>query len=69
MPYNFILEWRGWGENSILNPTTTLKNLKPNNIKYGIMHKIANIDKFGRISIPAKIKEALYLNESTAVIK
>ena len=31
------------------------------------MHKIAKIDKFGRISIPAKLREALCLNESTAV--
>ena len=31
------------------------------------MHKIAKIDKFGRISIPAKMREALCLKESTAV--
>ena len=31
------------------------------------MQKIAKIDKFGRISIPAKMREALSLNESTAV--
>lgn len=31
------------------------------------MHKIAKIDKFGRISIPAKMRGALYLKESTAV--
>ena len=31
------------------------------------MHKIAKIDKFGRISIPAKVREALCLKESTAV--
>jgi len=31
------------------------------------MHKIAKIDKFGRISIPAKMREALSMNESTAV--
>ena len=31
------------------------------------MHKIAKIDKFGRISIPAKMREALCLNEFTAV--
>ena len=31
------------------------------------MHKIAKIDKFGRISIPVKMREALCLNESTAV--
>jgi AbrB family looped-hinge helix DNA binding protein len=31
------------------------------------MHKIAKIDKFWRISIPAKMREALCLNESTAV--
>ena len=31
------------------------------------MHKIAKIDKFGRISIPAKVREALYLNKSTTV--
>ena len=31
------------------------------------MHKIAKIDKFGRISIPAKMREALSLKESTAV--
>ena len=31
------------------------------------MHKIAKIDKFGRISIPAKIRKNLCLNESTAV--
>jgi AbrB family looped-hinge helix DNA binding protein len=54
-------------ENSILNPPTALKNFKPNNPKYTIMHKIAKIDKFGRISIPAKMREALCLNESTAV--
>ena len=54
-------------ENSILNPTTALKNLKPNNIQYTIIHKIAKIDKFGKISIPAKMREALCLNESTAV--
>ena len=31
------------------------------------MHKIAKIDKFGRISIPAKIRKNLGLKESTAV--
>jgi len=31
------------------------------------MHKIAKIDKFGRISIPVKMREALCLKESTAV--
>ena len=31
------------------------------------MHKIAKIDKFGRISIPAKIRKNLCLKESTAV--
>ena len=31
------------------------------------MQKIAKIDKFGRISIPAKMRKALCLNESTAV--
>jgi len=31
------------------------------------MHKIAKIDKFGRISIPAKIRKNLGLNESTAI--
>jgi len=31
------------------------------------MHKITKIDKFGRISIPAKVREALCLKESTAV--
>lgn len=54
-------------ENSILKPPPALKNLKPNNAKYTIMHKIAKIDKFGRILIPAKMREALSLNESTAV--
>lgn len=54
-------------ENSILNPPTALKTLKPNNAQYAIMHKIAKIDKFGRISIPAKMREALCLKESTAV--
>jgi AbrB family looped-hinge helix DNA binding protein len=54
-------------ENSILNPPTALKNLIPNNPKSAIIHKIAKIDKFGRISIPAKMREALCLNESTAV--
>ena len=54
-------------ENSILNPPTALKNFKPNNTQYPIMHKIAKIDKFGRISIPVKMREALSLNESTAV--
>ena len=58
---------QGRDENSILNPPTALKNLIPNNAKYTIMHKIAKIDKFGRISIPAKMREALCLNESTAV--
>ena len=33
------------------------------------MHKIAKIDKFGRISIPVKIRKNLCLNESTAVYK
>ena len=42
-------------ENSILNPTTALKNLKANNPQSAIMHKIANM------------REALYLKESTAV--
>ncbi len=42
-------------------------NLKPNKPQDGIMHKIAKIDKFGRISIPAKMREALCLKESTAV--
>ncbi|MCK5723469.1 MAG: AbrB/MazE/SpoVT family DNA-binding domain-containing protein, partial [Gammaproteobacteria bacterium] len=54
-------------ENSILNPPMALKNLKPNNPQSAIMHKIAKIDKFGRISIPAKVREALCLKESTAV--
>ena len=31
------------------------------------MHKTAKIDKFGRISIPVKIRKNLGLNESTAV--
>ena len=31
------------------------------------MHKIAKIDKFGRISIPGKIRKNLGLKESTAV--
>jgi len=31
------------------------------------MHKIAKIDKSGRISIPVKMREALGLNKSTAV--
>ena len=31
------------------------------------MHKIAKIDKFGKISIPAKMREALCLKESTSV--
>ena len=31
------------------------------------MHKIAKIDKFGRILIPARMREALCLKESTAV--
>jgi len=31
------------------------------------MHKIAKIDKFGRILIPTKMREALCLKESTAV--
>jgi len=31
------------------------------------MHKITKIDKFGRISIPAKMREALSLKESTAL--
>jgi AbrB family looped-hinge helix DNA binding protein len=31
------------------------------------MHKIAKIDKLGRISIPAKIRKNLCLKESTAV--
>ena len=57
----------GRGENSILNPTTTLKNLRPNNPQSAIIQKIAKIDKLGRISIPAKMREALCLNESTAV--
>jgi len=60
--------WSGVGhENSILNPPTALKTLKPNNAQYAIMHKIAKIDKFGRMSIPAKMREALCLKESTAV--
>ena len=54
-------------ENSILNLTTTLKDLKPNNPQSAIMPKIAKIDKFGRFSIPAKMRENLSLNESTAV--
>ena len=54
-------------ENSILNLSTALKNLKPNKPQSAIMYKIAKIDKFGRISIPAKMREALCLNESTAV--
>jgi len=65
MPRRFQPEVRD--ENSILNPPTALKNLKPNNAQYTIMHKIAKIDKFGRIVIPAKMREALCLNESTAV--
>ena len=50
-------------------PTQPLppKTLKPNKPQDGIMHKIAKIDKFGRISIPAKMRKALCLNESTAV--
>ena len=31
------------------------------------MHKIAKVDKFGRISIPVKMRKTLGLNESTAV--
>jgi len=31
------------------------------------MHKIAKIEKFGRISIPVKMRDPLCLNESTAV--
>ncbi len=31
------------------------------------MYKIANIDKFGRISIPKKMREILGLDESTTV--
>ena len=54
-------------ENSIFNPLTTLKNFKPNNPQSAIMHKIAKIDKLGRISIPAKMRKALCLNESTTV--
>ena len=54
-------------ENSIPHPPTVLKNLKPNNTPHAIKYKIAKIDKFGRISIPAKMREALCLNESTAV--
>jgi len=54
-------------ENSILNLTTTLKDLKPNNPQSAIIPKIAKIDKFGRISIPVKMMDALCLNESTAV--
>ena len=60
-------EIRGRDENFIFNPTTALKNLKPNNTQSAIMYKIAKIDKFGRISIPAKIRKNLGLNESTAV--
>ena len=54
-------------ENSIFYQTTAFKNLKPNNPQHGIMHKIAKIDKFGRISIPVKMRKTLCLNESTAV--
>jgi len=54
-------------ENSTLNPPTALKNIKLNNTPHAIMYKIAKIDRFGRISIPAKMREALCLNESTAV--
>jgi AbrB family looped-hinge helix DNA binding protein len=49
------------------HPQPILKKLKPNNTPYAIMYKIAKIDKFGRISIPAKMREALCLKESTAV--
>jgi AbrB family looped-hinge helix DNA binding protein len=31
------------------------------------MYKIANIDKFGRISIPKKMREILGIDESTTV--
>lgn len=31
------------------------------------MHKIANIDKFGRISIPKKMRDILKLEESSTV--
>ena len=31
------------------------------------MYRIAKIDKFGRVLIPAKMREALCLKESTAV--
>ena len=51
----------------ILNPPIPVKNLKPNKPQYGIMYKIAKIDKYGRISIPAKMRKALCLKESTAV--
>ena len=54
-------------ENSIPHPPTVLKNLKFNNSQHAIIHKIAKMDKFGRIPIPAKVKEALCLKESTAV--
>ena len=43
------------------------KTLNPITPQSAIMHKIAKIDKFGRISIPAKMREALCLNESTAL--
>ena len=65
MPRCFQPEVRD--ENPILNPLTAFKTLKPNKPQTAIMQKIAKIDKFGIISIPAKMREALCLKESTAV--
>ena len=46
--------------------STKPQHSKPNNPQSAIMHKIAKIDKFGRISIPVKMRKNLGLKESTA---
>ena len=55
-----VRRWRGRGENSILNPTTTLKNLKPNNPQHGIMPNLLEIVRLFRDSVVLKPAEVSF---------